>query len=54
MTIISLTARERAETEILVLADELKARAEQGAHVIVAQIAARIAGTAEALARPQS
>ncbi|EKE17592.1 MAG: hypothetical protein ACD_10C00377G0003 [uncultured bacterium] len=55
MTIIDLPAREAAETEILVLADELKARAEQGAGAaaIVAQIARRIAGTAETLARPQ-
>lgn len=56
MTIINLTARDRAETEILVLVEELKARAEQGAPAaaIVALIARRIAGTADTLAQPQS
>ncbi len=54
MTIINLPAREAAETEILVLVEELKARAEQGAPAaaIVAQLARRIARTADALSRP--
>lgn len=53
MTVIDLAARERAESEILILSAELAERALEGvsaAHV-VAKLARRIAATAETLAR---
>lgn len=49
MNLIDLTARERAETEILTLSAELVERGEQGAFQHVANLARRVAETAETL-----
>ncbi|WP_395541543.1 hypothetical protein [Neotabrizicola sp. sgz301269] len=49
MNPIDLTARERAETEILTLSAEMVERAEQAAFDHVAKLARRVAETAETL-----
>lgn len=49
MNLIDLTARERAEAEILTLSAELVERGEQAAFDHVARLARRVAETAETL-----
>lgn len=53
MTVINLPAHDRAAAEIIILAHELVQRAEETpAAAVVAQLARRIADSADALARP--